>query len=88
MKRQSTSKENCNYEKQKNVHPKNKISEIKNSMDWFNRTMGMAKERISELADGSTLKNKDNRNRNTQNSIKHKRLGKRSQICLKLETRR
>lgn len=48
----------------KNVHPKNKISQIKNSKDGFNKTMDMAKERISELADGSTLKNKDNRNRN------------------------
>lgn len=75
-------------QKQKYVHPKNKIPPITNSMDGSNRTMDMAKERISELADGSTLKNKDNRNRNTQNSIKNKRLGKRSQLCLKRATRR
>lgn len=57
-------------------------------MDGFNRSMDRAKERISELAEGSTTKNKDNKNKNTQNSIKHKRLGKSSQICLKLETQR
>ena len=32
---------------------KNTISEIKNSLGQFNRTMNMTKERISELEDSS-----------------------------------
>lgn len=56
---------------------KNKISEIKNSLDGFNRTMGMVKKRISELKDNSAEnihieEYRENKDKNIQNSIKHK----------------
>lgn len=56
---------------------KNKISEIKNSLDGFNRTMDMVKKRISELKDNSAEnihieEYREKKDKNIQNSIKHK----------------